>query len=409
MRSVVILRVILATLLLVALSGGVALAAGNDTPETAVVVSAANPSGTGTIVGGSNSTFRYYRFSYPGADTSVIIHLTWNPGFGATDAAFNFNVYGPNGLAGRGERGEDVGPASTSVLNLRSQVAGDYLVQVYNYTPATTSAYTLDFTGLGAPPVTAVGNTTPGQAIQVEEQAPTAVGTLTGQSQGAFRYFTFGYPGVDWETTISVTFKPARWIPESAFGFNVYDGDTWVTTSAETSRGTESVTAAATVKRFQPGTLTVQLYNYVEGVTAEYQLGIGHASGATVTAVGNDGPDRAITLTPQLTAARGTLGGNGRSSFNYYGFNYQGDGTPVTMSLQFSPSRDLTGDGVGFNIYKDGNLAASSLLTYGRNYTESLSYLTFTPDTPGYYGIMIYSYAPQGMPVNYTFYCMGLE
>ncbi|MDA8219019.1 MAG: hypothetical protein M0Z94_15545, partial [Dehalococcoidales bacterium] len=60
-------------------------------------------------------------------------------------------------------------------------------------------------------------------------------------------------------------------------------------------------------------------------------------------------------------------------------------------------------------IYKGGDLAASSLLTYGRNYTESLSYLTFTPDTPGYYGIMIYSYSPQGMPVNYTFYCMGLE
>jgi len=407
MRGLVLLRAVLAALLLAALSGGVALAS-NKTADTAVVLSAANPSGSGIIANSGGDVFRYYRFTYPGANAQVYIHLTWNPGWGTTDAAFNFNLYGPGGFVARGTRGDDVGPASTSFYTLESQMAGDYLVQVYNYAPEKTVAYTLDTTGLGAPPLQAVANVEPQAAMPIVEQSPTAVGNLVGRGGGAFNYFDLAYPGVNWETRVSLTFRPAKALPDWTIGVNVYDGDTLVATASEAYRDEDVAIKTVTVKRFQPGLLRLQVYNYADGVAADYTLGTTGAIGSGVSASGNDTPGQAIQLSPTVTSAHGTLSRLNDAAFQFYSLNYPGGYKQLTLSMHFRPGRSLAGDGVGFNIFRGAELVSSSTVTDGRNAGEGLSYLTWSSDQPGDYSLQVFSYA-HNIPVDYDLYIAGLE
>jgi hypothetical protein len=392
MRVLALLRVVLAAVVLLTLSGGIA-AAQNETAEAAISVSAANPTQTGTLVGSRGGTFRYYRFFYPGADAEVRLHLSWNPGWSATDAAFNFNLYAPDGTIRWGERGDDAGPANTANFKLTTKLAGEYLVQVYNYTDGKAVAFTLDFFGLGESPVRVTENTNPSQALGIEEKFLSVTGSVTGQSSGAFNYYTFEYPGVDWETRINLTFRPGRWLNDDSFGFYLFDGEDWVAAGSEAQRTDEWVSKSLTFRRFQPGTIGIQVYNYVDGVQGEYTLTVDGAVGAVVSAAGNDSPQWAVELTPTIGEARGRFPSQDGASFHYYGLNYQGGNEPITMALSFRPQRGVTGDGIGINVYRGADLVATSQLADGRNAGESLAYLTWRADQPGYYGVQVFNYA----------------
>ncbi len=403
------LRVILAVFLTLALVPGVVLA-DNSTPETAVQFSQSDSSASGTLTGSGSGAFRYYLFDYPGGGAPITVHLTWDPGWGLTDAAFGFNVYGPSGQVGQGKRGEDVGAASTAQLDLATEEPGQYLVQVYSYTNGSTSAFTLEVKGL-APQAVAVGvadNASPGQAVAVHDPAYLATGSLPGDGGGSYSYFTVEYPGGETELGISLAVSPANWLFTDGCGFNVYEGGTLVVGGSETDRTATLATKTATVKRAAPGTFEVQIFNYVSGVTADYTLGISGGVSQVMAAAGNDSPEKAVLLTPTANAARGAIAGNSGGAFAFFGFNYQGGYEPVTIVLSSRPGVDLTGQGVGVMLYQDGQPVGDAPVGTGITVDTGLALHTLQSDVGGYYLIQVYNYISY-VTAEYNVYVVGLR
>ena len=400
-------RATLAALLALALVANHA-AASNETAETALLVSADNPSVSGTIVGNKGGAYRYYQFAYPGANVPVQIHLTWNPGFASTGRAFGFNVYGPNGFVGEGIRGDDAGEASTANLSLAAPTPGTYLVQVYSYTADTVQNFAVDFAGLGPAPTPVADNVVPERAVSVQQQTASLGGALTGRSAGAFNFFLLGYPGGQWPMTVSLSFTPASALPVDAFGFNLYDEGNLAGTGVEVARSGETATKTLTISSVAPGTYGLQVYNYADGVTGSYVVGVDGAVGTVVGVTGNGTPDRAVRLTPQAASARGTIVGNAGGAFAFFGLEYQGNNEPITLSLPFKPGPGLTGSGVGLNLYRGSDLVATSARAGGRTAEDGIAYLTYSSDQAGYYGVQVYNYAP-GITVEYTLHAMGLK
>lgn len=410
MRAYLVLRAILVGLVL--LTVGVAPAmAENDTATTPVTLSAANPSATGVLPG--NGSLRFYRLAYQGGFASVVIHLTWNPGWSFTDAAFGFNLYGPNGEVRQGERGSDVGEASTRVLLLQAAGPGEYLLQVYNYATDKTSAFTVDIWGLpAAPEKVTVGaspespGARPDNSAPVRSSAYTAEGTLTGSASGAFNYFTVEYPGGDTVLRVGLSVTPSNVLEPGAYGFNVYEGEALLASGNEVERTPSSATKTATVSRRAPGVLIVQVYNYRDGETAAYTLGVDGAAGAAADAIGNNAPESSLHLSSAQAAYRGSVRGSG--GFAYYGFNYQGGGEPVTLVLGFKPGYGITAGGVGLNLYRGADLAATSTTTEGASSGSGVSIVTFDHYEAGYIGVLLFNYT-NDIPVEYTLYAIGLR
>jgi hypothetical protein len=410
MRIYAVLRATLCALLLLTLGVAPTLAE-NDTAATAVQLSAANPSAAGVLPG--NGSLRYYRFAYQGGFASVVIHLTWNPGWSVTDAAFGFNVYGPNGRAGEGERGSDVGEASTRVFLLQAASPGEYIVQVYNYANDKTSGYTVETWGLATEPEKVTVGTTPDSpgnspdnSASVKATAYTAEGQIAGSAAGAFNYFTVEYAGGDTQLSVSLTVTPSNVMEPGAYGFNVYEGETLLVSGDEVERTPTSATKTAVLSRQSPGVLVIQVYNYRDGETASYSLGVNGAAGSVADAIGNTGPESSLQLSSAQVAYRGTVRGNG--GFAYYGFNYQGSGERVTLVLGFKPGYGITAGGVGLNLYRGPDLVATSATSEGASTASGVSIVTYDHYEGAYIGVLLFNYTTD-IPVEYTLYAIGLR
>ena len=400
-------RAIVAVVLALSLTVPVALAA-NDSADSALWVSAANPSIHDNLIGTSGGQFRYYRFSYAGSNAAVKIHLNWNPGYQITGPAFGFNLYGPGGLVGQGVRGDDVGAASTQNLTFVSGTPGEYLVQVYNYTNGSSQDFTIVFDGLGAAPAPVTDNTTPDRAITEQSQTLNRSGSLLGSSSGAFSFFDLDYPGGDLPMTISLSYSPASQLPSEVFGFNLYHNGDLIARATESSRSGDTATAMATISNVTPDRYTLQVFNYANGVNASYAVGVTGLTGSIVEASGNSDGDHAIGLNANVTGGHGKLAGSGAGSFAYYSFNYQGNNERVGIVLSFTPGLNRVGTGIGFNIYGPDGFVSSSIGGAGRNADESVQYAHLQSDRAGYYAVQVFNYVP-GVDGEYTVRVVGLK
>jgi len=118
------------------------LAAGTNTsPDQAIELTGPVD---GTLSGATAGKFHYFRFAYPGDDSTVAISLDVEPSDQVTGRSVGFVVYGPT-FGREYARGGYNGPnAPTHSTTLQSTEAGTYLVQVYNYTPGTAITYRLE-------------------------------------------------------------------------------------------------------------------------------------------------------------------------------------------------------------------------------------------------------------------------
>ncbi|MCL4535300.1 MAG: hypothetical protein M1401_13535 [Chloroflexi bacterium] len=407
MGRLALVRAIIIAALLLAIGTVPALAA-NDTVDTAVLLTTNNPSGTGQSTGSPGGSFRYYSFPYGGGNAEVLVHLTWRPGWASTDAAVGFNVYGPTGKAGQGQRGDDVDGASTSFLYFVAAAPGDYLVQVYNYTSGVAVDFTVDVTGAGMPTTTVADNSTIDKAARVTSQSYSASGSLLGSSGGAYNYFLVDYPGGDSTMDVSLTVSPANFLLPNAYGFNVYDGGTLVVSGEEWQRGNTLATKIASVKRTDPGVLGIQVYNYTEGITAQYTLGVTGAAGQVPEVSGNNNPNTAFVLSPRDVSASGSILGNSGGAYSYFVFHYQGNRENVNVSLRFTPGYGITAGGVGINIYHGPDLIAGGKTTEGETSEGGVATASFSSDLSDWFGVQVYNYVP-GVTAQYTVYVTGLR
>ena len=257
-------------------SNAVAATPDGKTATTAIPLPA-SVSTSGTLTGTANGSFAYYTFDYPGNGTTGTITLNVTPTDSNTTNAVGVNLY-QNGATLRSMNA--LGSTSGSNLGLfSSSIAGPVLVQVYNYLPGQTASYNFTITGVtsraGIAAPTGGGGETAATAVPLPGLV-SASGTLTGSAEGSFAYYTFKYPGNGTTGTITLNVTPTDSNTTNAVGVNLYQNG--VTLGSMNALGS---TSGKNIQQFSSptaGPVLVQVYNYLPGQTASYNVTI---TGAT--------------------------------------------------------------------------------------------------------------------------------
>ncbi|MHB8620564.1 MAG: hypothetical protein ACYDAG_13500 [Chloroflexota bacterium] len=222
----------------------------------------------------SQGRFTYYRFHYAGDGSNLMLVLSYNPSGPTSGNAVGFNVYlGTDAVA----KGAPTASAGQVVSGYQSQTAGDYYVQLYNYTD-TTINYTLSLSGLPCLQAQPAAGATPTPTPAVDgktSDAPVPLAAsdqrqLGGNASGSFVWYRFVYDGHS-QPNISMSFSPSDPRQSSGSGFNLYGpGNIWVQAGLN-GQGPGNI--SATIPSYgQPGAYYVQVYNYLPGSTISYTI-----------------------------------------------------------------------------------------------------------------------------------------
>ena len=144
---------------------------------------------SGVLTGNRAGAFAYFTVDYPGNRDVVRIELTFVPGDPVTSRGVGFNVYGPGGYEiGQGKRNA-AGDAGVLELMYSDDNQATWLVQVYNYMPDRTIAYSIVVEGLpqqpSAPTITPVATVPAAGTEAIEGLEELVTGSLVGSRAGA--------------------------------------------------------------------------------------------------------------------------------------------------------------------------------------------------------------------------------
>lgn len=414
-RSLICLVLAISTCL-VLLIPSVALAA-NDSPQSAIGLSAAKSSASDTLVGSTGGAYRYYQFRYQGSGAPVLVSLSYTPAFeGNSNQAFGFNLYGPSGLTFQGTWTGTSGNYSAIQYTLANPAAMDVLVQVYNYTNGMPVSYTLTVSGLSggsAAGIVARNNSSPSQALAVNTINATLGGTLVGSAAGAFQYFTIRYPGGNASATITMNASPTYNAQGQAYGFNVYRANpstgatTLVASSSQTASDVNSTTLSATISQPSAGAYQLQVFNYWPGVSITYGINATGLAGAAPTAKGNLDAGHAIVLNSAHQGASETLAGNNGGAFNYYLVNYPGSQSQLNISVTFESTGGAPDSALGFKVYNGSTLQATAYAADDGTGVQSASW-GYQDANAATFGIQVFNYA-SNTTAAYTIYEVGSQ
>jgi len=388
--------------------------AANDTPDTAIVLTAQNAGHSDRLVGDRGGAVRFYRIDYAGNARPVKIDVSASPGRDSSGGAFGFKVYGPTGLIGEAPVEYNEATWTRFSMTLTSAVAGVYLVQVYNYTNGMAVDFNIQATGLeeATLPAEATASTTPvgstpEQPIAFYQPSINVGGSLLGQAGGVMQYFNLEYPGEGTTMTINLQYSPPSPFDNGAVGFNLYRGDTLLGKGSEIQRDGSSAVVSFTLDDGVGGPLLLQVYNYEPGFRVNYVLTVGGAAAQAQEATDNITPDKAILLTPSQSAARGSIGPGKEATFHYFLVNYPGGNKEISFKLTVDAQEGISEKQVGINLYKGADLAGqlfTSLNNKGDKWTGSLTLSTSDAAT---YGIQVFNYSTSA-PARYSLYVTGL-
>jgi len=226
------------------------------------------PTMNGTIVGNPAGAYAYFVVNYPGQGADVRIQLTMGSYNASLSAGLGFWVYGGNGFVGRGEWQSD----GYLELAYGADEPTALLVQVYNYYDLLAVPYSIVATGL--PASQPVAQATPAAtvaAVTTSNLETNTAGAIVGSHAGAFGKYTLKYAGDSADVKITMTFTPDDPSLVGAVGFQVYDPDGVQVAAGVPTSDTPGV-HQATFASAKAGTYTVQVYDYVDGLTLNYAL-----------------------------------------------------------------------------------------------------------------------------------------
>jgi hypothetical protein len=231
-------------------------------------------------------------------------------------------------------------------------------------------------------------------------------GSLTGSSAGAFEFFTFEYPGDGSVGTITLSISPNDPATANAVGVNLYQGSNQLATmnAVGATPGTNSVTFSSTTM----GPVLAQVYNYNQGETVSFSLTLSGVAQTTAPpapqvtlptptpVAAGQSPSKALPLT---TSASGTLAGNPAGSFAFYTFNYPGDGSTQSVTLNYSPGGVDVGNAITLSVFQNG----TQLVSDSGDHASAPGQLTvsFSSTTAGPVLVQIGNYNPSPT-ITYT-------
>ncbi|HEV8638826.1 MAG TPA: hypothetical protein VG370_31835 [Chloroflexota bacterium] len=221
------------------------------------------PEQSGQLAGDRGGAFALYRFAYPADGSKVTLELQIRP---PNASGVGLRLYGPSG----------------EVADRTPTEPGDYLVQIYNYQHGLVADYTLVARGLprSAQPTPAPAASAPGQpaeptptpSTEQGPQAPLKGALPPGRSDGQFALFEFDYPGDGSLYTVKLQITPERPDVLRTAGFRLYgpSGRLYVTGGAQPGLRPN---VAGDFSSREPGTYTVQLYNYGDAAV-DYEVSL---------------------------------------------------------------------------------------------------------------------------------------
>ena len=231
----------------------------------------------------------------------------------------------------------------------------------------------------------------------------TVTGKVMGSQAGAYSYYTFNYPGNGSTDTVSLSFGPADPATANAVGLNVYQGGTLLGTTNGIGNppGTVDVSFASTTA----GPILVQVYNYNPGEGISYQLSLAGATSASTvapaatvaTAKASTGSESNPASLAQPVSA--TLAGNVAGSYTYYTYNYAGDNSTQTVTLDFSPTGADVANALYLNVYQNGTLLSTGQGTDAA--TPGRLSVQFSSTTAGPILVQVANYNP-AETIGYT-------
>lgn len=388
----------------------------NDTSDAAVPLTADNPGHADRLVGNSGGVARFYRFDYAGNGQPVSIQVTAAPGQEVTYRWFGCKMYGPQGFIGECGVKHNEKSWTSYAINVASSTAGVYLVQVYNFADQVPVDFSIQAAGLsGATPSTtvapaAVSNTSPEGAISAAPPATTLSGALTGESNGAFQYFSIEYPG-GWSTlTVRMSYNPPSPLQNDLVGFllwRVSDGNL-VARSTENSRDHTGAKVSASYRADAGDSLLLQVFNYQPDLSISFNLSTEGAAGALPVATANTTPAHAYMLSRDVPAMRGTVPAGEDATFHFYLLNYPGGDKEVTVGITADEDFRFTDQAIGFNLFTGAELAAQATSHRSDRGNKRIAYHTVQEDAATTYGIQVFNYT-KGLPLHYAIYVIGLD
>ncbi len=238
------------------------------------------------------------------------------------------------------------------------------------------------------------------QTIALTNDTPVA-GTLAGSAAGSFAYYQVEYPGNAADVRIQVTFGPHDPTISPQIGLNVYGPNGYQGKGDMQEGGYLEVSYASD----EAASLLVQVYNYSDQampysvtVTGLPATRAAAAPETTVTTTTTETTPAAEQKTTSAVNVSNMIVGSLAGAFGNHPFQYAGDGSSVTVTMNFSPADPSFRGAFGFTVYgPNGNVIANG----AENSTLGQLTATFSSDVAGQYLILVYNYT-DGVPLTYT-------
>ncbi|MBI2954190.1 MAG: hypothetical protein HYY30_07750 [Chloroflexi bacterium] len=413
MRCLIRLSVIL--LLVVAIVPATVFAA-NDTTDTAILLTAENPSHADRLFGDTGGAVRFYRIDYAGNGRPVKIDLTAIPGRDTSGPAFGFKLYGPNGLVGEASIENNESDRTRYSMTLSGATAGPYLIQVYNYTDGIAIDFDIQANGLAEataqPPSGEPIGSTPDEPVQITQSSVSIGGSIVGESDGKAQYFSVDYPGGSSSMTMDLKYSPPSTFENGAVGFNLYDlsktGDqSLVARGAETQRDGAQATVSYTLVENAFGSYLLQVFNYQSGLTVNYVLNVSGAAGQILQATDNTVPEKALVLSASAAGARGSIGPGSDATFSYFLVRHPGGDRGINVRLTVDQAEGIVDNQVGFNLYEGADLAGQGMAALNDSGDKRIANITVFESSEVTFGIQVFNYSTTA-PARFFLYVAGL-
>jgi hypothetical protein len=257
-------RLILATWLLVlALPATTASAAGFQPVDASAMYS---------LTGNRAGSFANFAFVVPPNTIQPVVSVQFSPTTLVIGGGAGFKVLLDGTSVGFGTTTTTPGLVT---FTMPKSPPGAATVEVFSYDGNTPAAFTISVSNLpGQAP-----NGPLGKNSNPATPAPVNTGlsqTLAANSGGSFAYFSFPSPGGTPPTTVSLTYSPANSMVSQAVGFTVFDE--WANNIGSVAQpATQNFTAGTlTVDLSRPvgEHLTIQVFNYTNGITISFRLSV---------------------------------------------------------------------------------------------------------------------------------------
>jgi hypothetical protein len=227
--------------------------------------------GMRTLMGNSGGAVDTYNFTVPQPTTAPTLTVTFTPASIADGNQAGFIVYFDGTNVTSGSKTGTPGMLSATLPQNPAAIAS---VQVFSYSPAS-SSFTIQSTGVPS----GVGNGPAANNGTAATAAPlngTLSEGLPASTTGSFAYFTFPSPGASPPTTVSLTYSPADSRVNQAVGFNVIDayGNNIGSAIQPANQNQAAATLTLDLSRTPGESLSVQVFNYAQGVPISYRLSV---------------------------------------------------------------------------------------------------------------------------------------